>query len=222
MTRIKMIMLMVIALSLIVPNVIASPLYDPDDIEAEGPVEAYVPATGVLTVNGITFFVNEDTTIITGRGRGTMVDLDNKVVGQWVSVNGYAGEDGTVIARKVRIKPWVNTEAESDDDPEDEDATIFRHPIALWLSTRFDLDYDQLMAMHKSGIGWGNIVKAYHLAKVNSNLGVSGEELLDMRLEGKGWGIITRELGTNPGNAPPAWGRDKDRDHPNPNAGPKH
>ena len=224
MTKVKTLMLMLIALLLIVPNVAASPIQDSDDIEAEGPVEAV--GSGSLTVNGTTFIVDDDTVITTGRGRGTSAELSEISEGVWVSVSGYTDAEGSVIANKVKIKPWVIAETDPDDEPVDEDNSLGKpnHPVALWLAKRFgpELEYDELMAMHESGIGWGNIVKAYHMARANPTLGVSGEQLLDMRLEeGKGWGNITRELGTKPGKTPPAWGRDKDRPHPNPNAGPK-
>ena len=228
MTKVKTLMLMLIALLLIVPNVAASPIQDSDDIEAEGLVEAV--GSGSLTVNGTTFIVSDDTVITTGRGRGTSAELSEISEGVWVSVSGYTDAEGSVIANKVKIKPWVNTETDPDTDPDDEDegdiTTKPEHPIALWMAYRFDLEYDDLMAMHEAGIGWGNIVKSYHLARANPQLEVTGQELLDMRMEGKGWGNITRELdtselGTKPGKTPPAWGRDKDRPHPNPNAGPK-
>lgn len=220
MNGVKITMILVLAL-LLVPSVAAAPIIpDSGGIDAEGVVESYVD--GVLTVNGVTFTVNDATLIITGRGKGNLASLDD-TVGVWASVNGYTDAEGTVVARKVKIKPWENKESESDAEPEDEDnaTTKPNHPVAMWISKRFELDYDKLMAMHEAGIGWGNLVKAYHLAQVNSNLGITGEELLDMRLEGKGWGNITRELGTYPGKTSPAWGRDKDLPHPNPNAGPK-
>jgi hypothetical protein len=223
MIKIKAIVLVFITLLLFSSTIYAAPLLDSEEIEAEGPVEAY--DAGSVTVEGTTFTVNEDTIIITGRGRGTAVDMDELTLGVWISVSGYTDEDGIVTANKVRIKPWVDAEIESDEDPEDEeeDSPLLKpkHPIALWLVKRFDLKYEELMAMHEAGIGWGNMVKSYHLARANPQLGVSGKELLDLHLEGKGWGNITRELGTKPGKTPPAWGRDKDRPHPNPNAGPK-
>jgi hypothetical protein len=221
MTRIKCIILLVAVCLLIPSYVVAMPAYDNGDIEAEGLVESFEPSTGELIVGGTTFWVNEETLVITGRGRGTLVELSKQIVGQWVDVSGYVDEDGKVIAQKVRIKSWINTESETDPDDDDDTKLLPLHPIALWMAKKFDLDYDELMAMHEAGVGWGNIVKAYHMAQANPALDATGEELLDMRLEGKGWGNITRELGSKPGKAPPAWGLDKDRPHPNPNAGPK-
>lgn len=225
MTKIKSIVLILITLFLFSSTVIAAQLPDPEEIVAEGPVEAF--DAGSLTVNGTTFIVNDDTVITTGRGRGTIVNMDELSEGVWVSVNGYTAENGDVIATKVKIKPWLSEETDPDEDPHDEDNPLSKpqHPVALWMAKRFDPSYEDFMAMHEDGLGWGNIVKAYHMAEAiaqaNSNEEVSGEDLLDMRLEGKGWGNITRELGTKPGKTPPAWGRDKDRPHPNPNAGPK-
>lgn len=225
MKKLMTIKLMLIALFLIVPNVTASPLLDSEDIEAEGVVESYT--NGTIVVDGVAFIIDSETIIITGRGRGNNATVSELADGVWVSVSGFTDESGKVIARKIRIKPWENPNSETDTDPEDDEGNILKpkHPVALWIAKRYDLDYDDLMEMHEAGIGWGKLVKAYQIAdqitQANPNSEVSGDELLDMRLEGKGWGNITRELGTYPGTSPPAWGRDKDREHPNPNAGPK-
>ncbi|MDF1513299.1 MAG: hypothetical protein P1S60_05775, partial [Anaerolineae bacterium] len=127
--------------------------------------------------------------------------------------------DGLVIARKVKVKPWENSALNPEDKPEyaDEDTGTADHPVALWIANRFGRSYDELMAMHEAGIGWGVIVKAFYLAQVNDK-GVTADELMDRHLAGEGWGNIARELGTYPGKFAPAWGHDKPR---NPNAAPK-
>jgi hypothetical protein len=225
MKKLITISLMLIALFLIVANVTASPLPDSDDIEVEGLVESFT--NGTIVVDGVTFIIEPETIIITGRGRGNNSTVSELAIGVWVSVSGFTDESGNVIANKIRIKPWENPNSDSDTVPEDDDDNIFKpkHPVALWIAERYKLDYGALMDMHEAGIGWGKLVKAYQIAdqitRANPATEVLVNELLDMRLEGKGWGKITRESGTYPGTAPPAWGRDKDREHPNPNAGPK-
>ena len=207
---------------LIVPWMLVSPAYaapkppDAEEIDVEGSITSY--EDGVLTVAGISFVVNDATLIITGRGKGVAASLEG-TDGVWASVSGYTDADGLVIARKVKVKPWEQSAPDPEDALEDEDAEKDenKHPVAVWMASRFGTSYDALLAMHEAGIGWGVMVKAFYLAQANDQ-GVSAGELIDRHLEGEGWGTIVRELGTYPGKFVPAWGHIKPR---NPNAAPK-
>ena len=216
---VKVTIILLVVILLVSPVAAAYPMPDSGDIEAEGPVDSYEQSK--LTVNGVTFLVNEETLIITGRDRAALTSLDDTIVGAWASVSGYTDTDGQVVARKVKIKQWWNETPDSEEKPDEEDTGNIKpeHPVAKWLADRFSLDYSELMAMHEAGIGWGTLIKAYHLAQVYPNKVVDGMDLVDRRLEGEGWGNITREMGIHPGRVPPAWGRHKER---NPNTAPKH
>lgn len=71
------------------------------------------------------------------------------------------------------------------------------------LSLEFDVSLDEVIALHESGLGFGEIVKLYALAKTT---GKSVDELLAMREAGQGWGEIEKALGVAPGSVRPNLG----------------
>jgi hypothetical protein len=55
----------------------------------------------------------------------------------------------------------------------------------------FEGDWQDLLAAHQEEVGWGEIARAYGLASRYEELGLTGEELLDLKQEdGLGWGEI--------------------------------
>jgi hypothetical protein len=74
----------------------------------------------------------------------------------------------------------------------------FTHPVALAISKFFSVSvtYTQVMSMHQSGLGFGEIARAYMMAQSS---GKTVDELLAMRESGMGWGQIMKELSFKPG-----------------------
>jgi hypothetical protein len=74
------------------------------------------------------------------------------------------------------------------------------HPVATQLADAFGVSYDEIMGLHCQGMGFGNIAKAYGLAKLS---GKSVDEFLAMREQGMGWGQIIKGEGVNPSDLAP-------------------
>jgi hypothetical protein len=72
----------------------------------------------------------------------------------------------------------------------------FTHPVGLAISQFFSVTYTQVMSMHQSGLGFGEIARVYMLAQSS---GKTPAEVLAMRESGMGWGQIMKELGFKPG-----------------------
>jgi hypothetical protein len=188
-----------ILLAALLLMIAALPAWAQDDVEVEveGPIESV--DGDAIVVDGITFILTDQTDVIRGRGRGTPASADELAVGVLVDVSGEQQADGTVLARRVRIKAYPDEEGEGGV------REGFEHPMALKLSRYFDLAYDQAMALHEEGIGFGVILKAYRLAAANPEAGVTGADLFQMHLDGMGWGEIWHETGVRPGGGPPPW-----------------
>jgi hypothetical protein len=204
--------LLVLLLAVTGPVVAAPPLQDPSEVEVEGTLEEVDLEAGFIVVGGVTVYLGDETLVRGGRGRGVPATLEDLEPGVWVAVSGLEQPDGTILATRIRIKVGRHGE---DDDGEPPDG--FRHPIADRLSTYYGLDYDELMRMHEEGIGFGLVMKAYLVASTNPEAGLSGEELLEMRLSGLGWGEIWHETGAHPGQGRPPWagqGHDGAAGHP--------
>jgi NhaP-type Na+/H+ or K+/H+ antiporter len=71
------------------------------------------------------------------------------------------------------------------------------HPQARRLAARFDVSYDEIMAWHCSGRGFGEIRKAYALAQRTrgTDNAVTVEQVFAMRDARQGWGQILRQYG---------------------------
>jgi len=173
---------------------LAAPALNDDEIELEGTIEEIDLDEGYIVVGGTTIYIDDSTVVLTGRGRGTPTTLDDLEIGQWVSVSGSEQADGSVLATRVKARPMPG-------EPEENGL----HPVAEWLAELYGLDYDEIIAMHESGIGFGLIRKSYRLATDQSEAGLTGEELLEMRLDGKGWGQIRKETEIRPGQGRPPW-----------------
>ena len=71
-----------------------------------------------------------------------------------------------------------------------------QHPVATALAKYFDVPYDEVMALHEAGYGFGGITKAYFFAE---KIGVTPQELLELA-KGTGWGNVLKENGLHPGS----------------------
>ncbi len=69
------------------------------------------------------------------------------------------------------------------------------HPVATRLAAAFGVSYDEIMALHCQGIGFGNIAKAYLLAK---KTGKNATDFFALRKGGQGWGQIMKDAGVKP------------------------
>ncbi len=90
-----------------------------------------------------------------------------------------------------------------DDDADDgttddgtTDEVTKQHPVATALAEYFEVEYNEIMSLHESGYGFGNIAKAYFFA---DQIGLTPEELL-LEAHGSGWGNVLKENGMHPGS----------------------
>ena len=73
------------------------------------------------------------------------------------------------------------------------------HPVATRLAEAFEVEYDEIMAWHCQGMGFGNIAKAYKMAELlKGKGGLTAADYLNMKLSGKGWGQIMKDAGVSP------------------------
>ncbi len=68
--------------------------------------------------------------------------------------------------------------------------------VAQAIADEFEVDVEEIIALHAEGLGYGEIVKAYALAEAS---GKTVEEILAMKEEGMGWGEIAQALEVKPG-----------------------
>jgi hypothetical protein len=74
---------------------------------------------------------------------------------------------------------------------------IKQHPVAAAIAEYFGVTYDEVMALHEAGNGFGGIAKAYFFAdKLSTPL--TPEELLEAAHQ-SGWGNVLKENGIHPG-----------------------
>jgi len=69
------------------------------------------------------------------------------------------------------------------------------HPVATRLAAAFGVSYDEIMSLHCQGIGFGNIAKAYLLAK---KTGKNAADFFALRKSGEGWGQIMKGANVKP------------------------
>lgn len=92
------------------------------------------------------------------------------------------------------------------------------HPVGMRLADAFDVSYDEIMAWHCQGIGFGEIARAYALQHLSADgdepLTVEG--LFDRRFAGEGWGNIVKDSDVAPNELAPGqvkrFGSDGDDD----------
>jgi septal ring-binding cell division protein DamX len=74
------------------------------------------------------------------------------------------------------------------------------HPVASRMADEFGVSYDEIMGWHCKGFGFGEIAKAYLLAKKTGKL---PGDYFAMRSAGKGWGNIFKEEEVKPRDLAP-------------------
>jgi hypothetical protein len=73
-------------------------------------------------------------------------------------------------------------------------------PVAARLAAAFGVPYAEIMGWHCKGFGFGEIAKAYLLAK---KTGKAPGDYFGMRTKGEGWGQIVKDAGVKPQDLAP-------------------
>ena len=177
--------------------------------------------TDSLVVNGLVVTVDAETEIKEGTEHLELSDLQ---VGWTVKVEGFFLADGTIVAEEIKV---ISRESVTPSPSPSITPTLTptvtptvtltptltptptvtptvtptpegAHPVGLALASFFGVPYDEIMAWHEGGIGFGNIVKAYFLADALEDEGLTVEDVLDEKLSGTGWGRLMKDLGLSP------------------------
>jgi hypothetical protein len=158
-----------------------------------GEITAITPAEGgyvitLLNEDGDTsdVFIPEDVTIHVDDETLTPADLE---MGWTITVTATQREDGTLYATSVTV-----------DDEDDETEEGWQHPVAARLADYFGMNYDELMAYHESGVGFGLLARACFLAESLADEEFTVEGILAMKESGKGFGYFFHEYGIHPGS----------------------
>ncbi len=189
------------------------PLSDETQIELTGVIQE-VGADSVV-VAGFTVAVDATTEIKDGDESLELTDLE---AGWTVKVEGVVLADGTIAAEEIKVvsrelvtpspspsitptltlTPTLTPTPTVPVTPTVTPTPQWQHPVALALANYFDVPYDEIMAWHEQGIGFGNISMAYSLAEALEDEGLTVEYILDERLSGIGWGQVVKALGLSP------------------------
>src|SRR4051794_18591555 len=70
------------------------------------------------------------------------------------------------------------------------------------IAATFNVSYDEVMAFHCDGNGFGEIVRAYALAAAGTD-GKTAADYLALHKSGKGWGQIVKDSGVKPSDLAP-------------------
>jgi hypothetical protein len=190
------------------------PLTDETPIELSGVIETV--GTDSLLVAGLTVTVDEATEIKDGDESLELADLET---GWAVKVEGFILADGTIVAAEIQVvshepatpppspsitstvtlTPTLTPTPTATVTPTVTPVPEELHPVGLAVANFFDVPYDEIMAWHEQGIGFGNIAMAYFLADALADEGLTVEQILDEKLSGAGWGQVMKALGLNPG-----------------------
>lgn len=76
------------------------------------------------------------------------------------------------------------------------------HPVAQRIAETFEVTYEEVMALHCDGNGFGNIVRAYALAEAAED-GTTAQDYIDRHQNGEGWGQILRDSDVHPSELAP-------------------
>lgn len=74
------------------------------------------------------------------------------------------------------------------------------HPVAQAIAETFGVSYEEVMAFHCAGNGFGNIVRAYTLAQAG---GGNAKDYIDRHHSGEGWGQIRKDSEVDPSELAP-------------------
>lgn len=187
------------------------PVADETPIELLGVIETI--GADSLVVAGLTVTADDTTEIKKGDEPLGLADLE---VGWTVKVEGFLLADGTVVASEIKVisdepvtptptttlTPTITLTPTLTPTPT---VTVTPtpegpHPVGLALADFFGVPYDEIMAWHEQGIGFGNIATAYFLANALEDEGLTVEHILDEKLSGTGWGQVMKAAGLKPGH----------------------
>jgi hypothetical protein len=125
-----------------------------------------------------------------GNNLGTIMSGDDETTDDGTTDEG-ATDDGTTD------DSTTDDGATDDGTTDDEtDPTLHQHPVASAIADYFGVEYDEIMTLHESGNGFGNIAKAYFFA---DKLEMEPAELLESA-HSSGWGNVLKENGIHPGS----------------------
>ncbi len=162
------------------------------EIQITGEITAISPIEGGYMVtlldeegNSSDIFISQDTPISMDDEVLTAEELE---VGWTITVVVMEQADGSFYAISVSVVE------------EDETGETGQHPVAALLAEYFGVDYEELMAYHDSGVGFGLLARAYFLANLLADEGFTVEDILTMKESGKGFGYFLHEYGIHPGS----------------------
>lgn len=162
------------------------------EIQITGEITAITPVEdGYLVTlldeegNSSQVFISQDTPISMDDETLTAEELK---IGWVITVTVVAQTDGSLSAISVS----VNEDGETGE--------AWQHPVATCLAEYFGADYEELMAYHDSGVGFGLLARAYFLASALADEGFTVEDILAMHESGEGFGYFLHEYGIHPGS----------------------
>lgn len=155
----------------------------------------------------VTTVLGLDQVVIDGQLVAVTVDTEDAQPGDLVLVTYYLDASGAIIIIRIdavnpEATPEVTPEATPEVTPEPvaDDCARPDHPIALRIASAFAVSYDEVMAHHCAGQGFGNITRAYLLAEES---GQDASTYLLLHQSGMGWGQIMRESDVHPSDLAP-------------------
>jgi len=208
---------------------IAQAQTQPDELEFEGVVTEVDPDDGsftFVTEDGVQISVgpiSEGSFELTVEGEDPLtVNVEEGFTFGTIEVD---GEFEIEIEYDEDSGEWMLSKAKFNDDDGDEDnegdvdfcseESGEEHPVAVAITERYDTTYEEVIAMFCDGggdegsarTGFGQIMLAFHTAQMTADED-TGTDILALRLDGKGWGQIWKELGLigkpeNPGKHKP-------------------
>ena len=127
---------------------------------------------------------------------------DGSTLGETLNFDNVKPNLGSIMSdQDDTVEPPGGTVEPPDGTVEPPDGTeepTQQHPVASALADYFGVSYDEVMGLHESGYGFGNIAKAYFFA---DKLGMTPQELLEAA-HGSGWGNVLKEAGVHKNGKP--------------------
>jgi hypothetical protein len=193
MNRLKLLVSTLIAVAMLVGLGVTAQAQE--SLQLAGEITAITPAEGgyVITIQdegggSSDVFVPEDITVVVEGETLTPADLE---VGWTVAVT-VTQQDGTLYATGVTVG--------GEDDEDDEECEDCQHPVATQLAEYLGVPYEELMAYHDAGVGFGLLARAYFLADTLADEGFTVDDVLAMKESGEGFGYFLHEYGIHPGS----------------------
>jgi hypothetical protein len=115
----------------------------------------------------------------------------------------------------------IGDACDTDSEPGENGCNREGHPVATRISEAFGVTYEEVIAMHCDGFGFGEITRAFLLAEASAcddegNGGaeateepceeLTAQDFLDRKAAGEGWGHIIRDSGVHPSDLAPGRG----------------